>query len=38
MHYYGTLGPSACDLDTLKALFASGMSGVRLNLSHRGLN
>lgn len=38
MHFYGTLGPSACDLDTLKKLFTVGMSGVRLNLSHQGLN
>ena len=37
MKFYGTLG-TACDTpEILSALFASGMTGVRLNLSHTGL-
>ena len=37
MEFYGTLG-SACDTpETLSALFAAGMTGARLNLSHTGL-
>ena len=31
---YGTLGPSCADTETLSAMFAAGMTGVRLNLSH----
>ena len=31
---YGTLGPRCSDRATLAAMFAAGMSGVRLNLSH----
>ena len=31
---YGTLGPRCSDRETLAAMFAAGMSGVRLNLSH----
>ena len=31
---YGTLGPRCADRETLAAMFAAGMSGVRLNLSH----
>ena len=34
---YGTLGPACSDTGTLAALFAAGMTGVRLNLSHVGL-
>ena len=34
---YGTLGPACSDTETLAALFAAGMTGVRLNLSHAGL-
>ena len=37
MKFYGTLG-TACDTpEILSALFAAGMTGVRLNLSHTGL-
>lgn len=37
MEFYGTLG-AACDTPgTLSALFAAGMTGARLNLSHTGL-
>lgn len=31
---YGTLGPRCSDVDTLRAMFEAGMTGVRLNLSH----
>ena len=34
---YGTLGPACSDTQTLARLFAAGMTGVRLNLSHVGL-
>lgn len=37
MEYYGTLGPSCQDSKLLSALFREGMTGVRLNLSHMGL-
>lgn len=35
--FYGTLGPACCETDTLTKLFAAGMTGVRLNLSHTNL-
>ena len=35
---YGTLGPACSDAKTLEALFQAGMTGVRLNLSHVGLD
>lgn len=35
---YGTLGPACSDRETLEALFSAGMTGVRLNLSHVGLD
>ncbi len=38
MEYYGTLGPSCQDAETLSALFREGMTGIRLNLSHVGLD
>jgi len=31
---YGTLGPACCEVSVLRELFAQGMVGVRLNLSH----
>jgi len=31
---YGTLGPACADKETLSRMFAAGMSGIRLNLSH----
>ena len=34
---YGTLGPACSDTATLEAMFRAGMTGVRLNLSHVGL-
>lgn len=34
MEYYGTLGPSCADTQTLRAMFDAGMTGARLNLSH----
>lgn len=38
MEYYGTLGPSCQDAKILSALFREGMTGIRLNLSHIGLD
>lgn len=38
LELYGTLGPSACDKSTLKEMFHYGMTGLRLNLSHRSLS
>lgn len=35
---YGTLGPSCQSRETLAVLFAQGMTGVRLNLSHSDLD
>ena len=35
---YGTLGPACSDTETLARLFEEGMTGVRLNLSHVGLD
>ncbi len=37
LEYYGTLGPSCINKDILKDMFACGMTGIRLNLSHRSL-
>lgn len=34
---YGTLGPACADTMILKQMFESGMTGVRLNLSHTNL-
>ncbi len=34
---YGTIGPACCDVDMLTRLFAAGMTGIRINLSHTGL-
>ena len=31
---YGTLGPSCSDESTLEKMFAEGMTGIRINLSH----
>lgn len=31
---YGTLGPACAQEDTLRAMFAAGLCGMRLNLSH----
>lgn len=35
---YGTLGPADNDKKTLKEMFHHGMTGLRLNLSHRSLS
>lgn len=35
--YYGTLGPSCCDEQTLIRMLEAGMTGIRLNLSHKSL-
>lgn len=37
LEYYGTLGPSCAKEETLIAMFEQGMTGIRLNLSHRSL-
>ncbi len=34
---YGTLGPACADRETLVKMFANGMTGIRLNLSHTDL-
>jgi pyruvate kinase len=34
---YGTLGPACSDKETIEKMFAAGMTGMRLNLSHGGL-
>lgn len=37
-HIYGTLGPSCADSDILADFLASGMDGIRINLSHGPLS
>lgn len=37
MVYYGTLGPACADLNILRRMFRQGMTGIRLNLSHKSL-
>lgn len=37
MEYYGTLGPACCEQDILKRMLENGMTGIRLNLSHKSL-
>ncbi len=37
IEYYGTLGPSCVDKNVLKSMFEAGMTGIRLNLSHKSL-
>jgi pyruvate kinase len=37
MEYYGTLGPACINTDTLVQMFDCGMTGIRLNLSHKSL-
>ena len=37
VNIYGTLGPACADSATLEAMIASGMTGVRLNVSHTSL-
>jgi len=34
---YATLGPACCEVDTLSAMLRLGLTGFRLNLSHRTL-
>ena len=34
---YATLGPACCEVDTLTAMLRLGLTGLRLNLSHRTL-
>lgn len=38
MEYYGTLGSACDDKDTLRKMFAYGMTGMRLNLAHQSLS
>lgn len=37
IEYYGTLGPACANEETLTAMFEAGMTGIRLNLSHKSL-
>ena len=37
IEYYGTLGPACAKTGILEQMFLSGMSGIRLNLSHTSL-
>lgn len=37
MDFYGTLGPSCRDEQTIEAMFRAGMTGMRLNMSHGSL-
>ena len=37
IEYYGTLGPSCVNKNTLVEMFEKGMTGIRLNLSHKSL-
>ena len=37
MEIYGTIGPACADANTLRQMFALGMTGLRLNLSHTTL-
>ena len=34
LEIYGTLGPSCRDTEVLRQMFAAGITGMRLNLSH----
>lgn len=38
LELYGTLGPADSDKETLKEMFRAGMTGLRLNLSHKSLS
>ena len=38
MEYFGTLGPSCAEENTLRKMIQAGMTGLRINLSHGGLN
>ena len=38
MRYYGTLGPACQKEEILLAMFRAGITGMRLNLSHGGLD
>lgn len=37
MEFYGTLGPSCGEEEVLYKMFEAGMTGMRLNLSHKPL-
>ena len=37
INIYGTFGPACADRSTLERMFAAGMTGMRLNLSHTSL-
>ena len=38
LHLYGTLGPSCASKEKIQSMFLSGMTGMRLNLSHSNLD
>lgn len=37
IEYFGTLGPACARAEILESMFQVGMTGIRLNLSHKGL-
>lgn len=37
IEYYGTLGPACAKEEVLEGMFQAGMTGIRLNLSHKSL-
>lgn len=37
IEYYGTLGPACAKEEILEGMFQAGMTGIRLNLSHKSL-
>lgn len=37
LDYYGSMGPACCDKETLIKMIEKGMTGIRLNLSHKSL-
>ena len=38
MEFYGTIGPSCAQLETLQRMVEAGMTGIRMNLSHGPLS
>ena len=38
LHLYGTLGPACATKEKIRTMFLSGMTGMRLNLSHSNLD
>lgn len=38
LHLYGTLGPACATKEKIRTMFLSGITGMRLNLSHSNLD